>query len=153
MRDSSSVAYNQEDKSALSLHALYFSGILYMHQHQMMVAFEGTASSSSSSQQHQQWTDYFSSSTTKTKTHVEKSLCSCMNPAYGFIQVIKLLVDEKDICQLPHMMDALSAACTVLYFGNKVMVLPTTSTKKNKSTPHEALSFILQIFSNSPMMQ
>lgn len=130
--------YSTEDKLALHLHSLYFSGMLEFHQHQMMTAFE-------TSHENEPWTDYFSSSTKRTKTHVEKNLYSCMNAAYGFIQVVKLLLDEGDTCQLPQMTDTLSAACTVLYFGNKVIV-------PNKS-PQEVLLFIVGAFSTSSMMQ
>ncbi|KAI7875246.1 uncharacterized protein EV154DRAFT_569572 [Mucor mucedo] len=130
--------YSREDKLALHLHALYFSGMLEYHQYQMMTAFE-------TSHVNEPWTDYFSSTTTQTKTHVEKNLYSCMNAAYGFIQVIKLFLDEDDTCQLPQMTDTLSAACTVLYFGNKVI-------RPHKS-PQEALLFIVGAFSTSSMMQ
>lgn len=136
-RDSKS-AYGSEDKLALHLHALYFSGMLEYHQYQMMAAFE-------TSHENEPWTDYFSSTTTQTRTHVEKNLYCCMNAAYGFIQVVKLFMDEGDICQLPQMTDTLSAACTVLYFGNKVI-------RPNKS-PQEALLFIVGAFSTSSMMQ
>ncbi|GAA5806743.1 hypothetical protein MFLAVUS_000091 [Mucor flavus] len=132
--------YSEEDKLALQLHALYFSGMLQFHQHRMMTALETLPQ-----QENETWTDYFSSTTSKAKTNVEKNLYSCMSAAYGFIQVIKLLLDEGDICQLPQMTDTLCAACTVLYFGNKVTV-PTKSAQ-------EALLFIVSAFSTSSMMQ
>lgn len=137
-------SYCTEDKLALQLHALYFSGMLQFHQYRMMRALETLPAAYQENDNG--WTDYFSRSNThKAKTDVEKNLFSCMNAAYGFIQVVKLLLDEGDICQLPEMTDTLSAACTVLYFGNKV----TTPTK----SAQEALLFIVSTFSKSSMMQ
>lgn len=136
-RDFSNV-YNTEDRLALRLHALYFSGMLHFHQHQMMSAFKFEEDKDS------EWADYFSSTTTKTKTQVEKSLRSCMNSAYGFVQVIKLLLDEGDTCELPYLADALSTAYTVLYFGSKVTL---------KALPQDTLLLIVRYMSNSSMMQ
>jgi hypothetical protein len=128
--------YNTEDKLALGLHALYFSGMLHYYQHQMMTAFEFE-------EKNDEWADYFSTTNTKTKTKVEKSLYSCMNAALGFVKVVKLLLEEGDTCSLIQMVDTLSAAYTVLYFGNKV----TTT------TPQEILVQIIQHVSTLPIMQ
>ncbi|CAO3645472.1 unnamed protein product [Mucor hiemalis] len=131
--------YNTEDRLALRLHALFFSGMLQFYQQQMMVAFKFEEEDLNS-----EWTDYFSSTTVKTKTQVEKSLRSCMNAAYGFVQVIKLMLDEGDICELPFLADTLSTAYTVLYFGSKVTL---------KAPPQDTLLFIVQYLSNSSMIQ
>ncbi|KAI8643352.1 hypothetical protein BD408DRAFT_415099 [Parasitella parasitica] len=143
-------AYTLEDKLALRLHALYFAGMLELHQQHMLQGFESDQLWGSSGEQ---WPDYFSrlSSTTSSfeisseQSQVEKGLYRSMDAAYGFIQVIRLLLDEMDRCILPQMIDTLSAACTVLYFGNKVVL----SNKEMVQKSQEALSFVVHAFLTS----
>lgn len=101
-------SYTVEDKLALRLHALYFAGMLELHQQHMLKGFESDQLWESS---RDQWPDYFSHSSSSAsassfeisneQTQVEKGLYRSMNAAYGFIQVIRLLLDEMDRCILP----------------------------------------------------
>ncbi|CEP07533.1 hypothetical protein [Parasitella parasitica] len=143
--------YTLEDKLALRLHALYFAGMLELHQQHMLQGFESDRLWQSSKEQ---WPDYFSLSSSSTtssfeisseQSQVEKGLYRSMNAAYGFIQVIRLLLDEMDRCILPQVIDTLSAACTVLYFGNKVVL----SNKEMIQKSQEALSFVVHAFLTS----
>jgi hypothetical protein len=96
-RDSTE-SYTAEDKEALRLHALYFSGMLELHQQHMMNGFE----SAKIWESRDHWTDYFGQlQITTEQSQVEKGLYRCMNAAYGFIQVIRLLLEEQDRCTLP----------------------------------------------------
>lgn len=99
--------YTLEDKLALRLHALYFAGMLELHQQHMLKGFEADQRWESSKEH---WPDYFSFSfggssssfeMSTEQSQVEKGLYRSMNAAYGFIQVIRLLLDEKDRCILP----------------------------------------------------
>ncbi|KAL9547446.1 hypothetical protein MBANPS3_006163 [Mucor bainieri] len=143
------VPYTLEDKLALRLHALYFAGMLELHQQHMLKGFEADQRWESSKEH---WPDYFTSlvgsscdEMSTEQTQVEKGLYRSMNAAYGFIQVIRLLLDEKDLCILPQVIDTLSAACTVLYFGNKVVF----SNKDMIQKSQEALSFVVHAFLTS----
>lgn len=95
--------YTLEDKLALRLHALYFAGMLELHQQHMLKGFEADQRWESSKEH---WQDYFASwgssfEMSTEQTQVEKGLYRSMNAAYGFIQVIRLLLDEQDRCILP----------------------------------------------------
>ncbi|EPB92854.1 hypothetical protein HMPREF1544_00293 [Mucor circinelloides 1006PhL] len=147
--DHQTTLYTLEDKLALRLHALYFAGMLELHQQHMLKGFEADQLWESSKEQ---WPDYFSSlgsscsfEISTEQSQVEKGLYRSMNAAYGFIQVIRLLLDEKDRCILPQVIDTLSAACTVLYFGNKVVF----SNKDMIQKSQEALSFVVHAFLTS----
>lgn len=85
--------YTLEDKYALRLHAIYFAGMLELHKQHMLSGFEIDESTTN-------WTDYFHQSENP-QHKVEKGLYRSMSAAYGFIQVIRLLLDEKDRCILP----------------------------------------------------
>ena len=103
-----SVSYTLEDKLALRLHALYFAGMLELHQQHMLKGFESDQLWELS---RDKWPDYFSHSSSfasessfeisNEQAQVEKGLYRSMNAAYGFIQVIRLLLDEMDRCILP----------------------------------------------------
>ncbi|GAN09990.1 hypothetical protein MAM1_0310d09523 [Mucor ambiguus] len=145
--DHPATLYTLEDKLALRLHALYFAGMLELHQQHMLQGFDADRRWESSKEQ---WPDYFSCfgpsfEMSTEQAQVEKGLYRSMNAAYGFIQVIRLLLDEKDLCILPQVIDTLSAACTVLYFGNKVVF----SNKEMMQKSQEALSFVVHAFLTS----
>ncbi|KAI8976146.1 hypothetical protein BDB01DRAFT_368535 [Pilobolus umbonatus] len=131
--------YSLEDKHALHLHALYFSAMLQLYQQKMMTTFEDSNKRDTS-----EWIDYFHYSV-HCQSKVENYLYASMNAAYGFIQVIKILMDESDHCLLPNFIDILSAACTILYFGNKVAASNNNMLLKSE----EALSFIAHAFLSS----
>ncbi|KAK4513820.1 uncharacterized protein ATC70_005826 [Mucor velutinosus] len=145
--DHQTTLYTLEDKLALRLHALYFAGMLELHQQHMLKGFEADHRWEPSKEL---WPDYFSSfglsfEISTEQRQVEKGLYRSMNAAYGFIQVIRLLLDEGDRCILPQVIDTLSAACTVLYFGNKVVF----SDKEMIQKSQEALSFVVHAFLTS----
>lgn len=107
-------SYTVEDKEALRLHALYFAGMLELHQQYMMNGFQ----SAKIWESRDQWTDYFGQSEyleiTTEQNQVEKGLYRCMNAAYGFIQVIQLLLEEQDRCTLPQVRLLLANLISVL---------------------------------------
>ncbi|KAI8973279.1 hypothetical protein BDF20DRAFT_640257 [Mycotypha africana] len=145
--------YTIEDKLALRLHILYFAGMLELHQQSM---FEGFESDTEIWQSKSKWTDYFTAAFADPKivveeqkrplneqqSKVEKGLYRSMNAAYGFIQVVQLLLEEKDLCLLPQIIDTLSTACTVLYFGNKIVVCSPEMVQKSE----RALTFVMNAF-------
>ncbi|KAI7906791.1 uncharacterized protein BX663DRAFT_497592 [Cokeromyces recurvatus] len=102
-RQPSSNEYTLEDQLALRLHALYFTNMLGLHQQHMLKGFEEDQTRwGSILDRQQEWTDYFNDqATNKGNEKVERGLYSSMNAAYGFIQVIQLLLNEKDYCTLP----------------------------------------------------
>ncbi|KAI9471960.1 MAG: hypothetical protein EXX96DRAFT_582382 [Benjaminiella poitrasii] len=95
----STAEYTLEDRLALRLHALYFASMVLVHQRQMLVGFD---------QDQRRWESLVSQSWSEQddpikhgNDMVERGLYRSMNAAYGFIQVIQLLLDEKDRCILP----------------------------------------------------
>lgn len=113
--DHQTTLYTLEDKLALRLHALYFAGMLELHQQHMLKGFEADQRWESS---REHWQDYFASwgssfEMSTEQTQVEKGLYRSMNAAYGFIQVIRLLLDEQDRCILPQVIAVVSCEETI----------------------------------------
>ncbi|KAG0174985.1 hypothetical protein DFQ30_001460 [Apophysomyces sp. BC1015] len=141
-----SFSQNIGGRYALRLHSIYFAGRLYAHQAEMMQAL----TRSDTKWQKQDWTDYFDQKTTQDcNASVEEALQLCTQAALGLVQVVALLFQSNDRCMLPELMNILSNACTVLYFGSKMIIDPQVIQQSES-----AIKFLVDIFeSSSTMMQ
>ncbi|KAI8077719.1 uncharacterized protein BX664DRAFT_343325 [Halteromyces radiatus] len=97
----------------LRLQTLYLAGILNRYQADMMDVFE----------RDDRWllddqvTDYFS---VPTQNRIEQGLHRAMLAGYKLIQVVLYSFKINHRCLLPEMMNIISAAVTILYFGHQV---------------------------------
>ncbi|KAI9497012.1 hypothetical protein BDB00DRAFT_806406 [Zychaea mexicana] len=115
--------YNQlnslEDRCALRLHAIYFAGKLQRHQSEMMQAF---ARHHGERIRDRGWTDYFHEPTSpSTADQVETALMESMRAGFGLVKVVWTFFQANDRCMIIELLDTLSAAFSVLYFGNKMV--------------------------------
>ncbi|CAO3630216.1 unnamed protein product [Cunninghamella echinulata] len=126
----------------LRLQALYLSGILNKYQSDMMDAF----ASDNRWAIDDQCTDYFSV-TFNNQNAIQQALHNSMTSAFKLIQVVLSLFKLNHKCLIPELMDILSAACTILYFGHKVASDPNIT--KNAS---QALNDLICAFENEYYM-
>ncbi|CAO3631584.1 unnamed protein product [Cunninghamella blakesleeana] len=126
----------------LRLQALYLSGILNNHQSEMMDAF----ASDDRWVLDDQCTDYFSV-TFKNQNTIQQTLHNCMSAAFKLIQVVLTLFQIKHKCLIPELIDILTAACTIIYFGHKVASDPNITRQAS-----QALHDIVFAFENERYM-
>ncbi|KAI9274495.1 hypothetical protein BDA99DRAFT_497684 [Phascolomyces articulosus] len=132
-----------EDRCSLRLHAIYFAGKLQRHQSEMMQAF---ARHHGERINDRGWTDYFHEPTSpSTADQVETALMESMRAGFGLVQVVWTFFQANDRCMIIELLDTLSAAFSVLYFGNKMV--------QHVQIPcYDAMIGLINAFASSPSM-
>ncbi|KAI7856073.1 hypothetical protein BDC45DRAFT_504244 [Circinella umbellata] len=142
-----SFRYNQlnslEDRCSLRLHAIYFAGKVQRHQSEMMQAFARHHGEMSTDRG---WSDYFQEPTSpSTADQVETALMESMRAGFGLVQVVWTFFQANDRCMIIELLDTLSAAFSVLYFGNKMI--------RSVQIPcYDGMVGLINAFASSPSM-
>lgn len=130
------------NRYALRLHALFFAGKLQIHQSNMMQSL--------SQHNDRGWSDYFTelpsnNNDVATTNQVEAALMESMRAGFGLVQIVWTLFQANDRCMIIELMDTLSAAFSVLYYGNKMV-------ERVHVACQEAMIGLIHAFISSPSM-
>ncbi|KAI9311282.1 hypothetical protein BX666DRAFT_1999873 [Dichotomocladium elegans] len=144
----------QTNRYGLRLHCIYFCGKLQRHQSDMMDALDVTGNtgacdwnSNHNYRHHPPVISAAGSAATATTDRVENALMDCMWAGLGLVQTILSLLQTNDRCLMMDLIDTLSTAYSILYYGNKMLEHPIAACQ-------DAMVSLLKGFeSSSSMMQ